>query len=91
MKRQAKTQTKTEKRTIKLPDSLVFRLKTRSAKMEILQSEINQLQALNEEAITSFLEGQFEHQLDSQSIPKSTELSFNLETNEITFSPTLKK
>jgi hypothetical protein len=59
--------------------------------MEILQSEINQLQALNEEAITSFLEGQFEHQLDSQSIPKSTELSFNLETNEITFSPTLKK
>lgn len=91
MKRQAKTQTKTKKRTIKLPDSLVSRLKNRSAKMEVLQNEINQLQALNEEAITSFLEGQFEHQLDGHSIPNSTELSFNLETNEITFSPTLKK
>ena len=57
---------------IALPDSIKTRLQQRNEQMEKLNQQLQSLAQLNQESMTSFLEG--------QKIPKNTEVKFNQET-----------
>ena len=57
---------------IALPESLKARLQQRNEQMEKLNQQLQSLAQLNQESMTSFLEG--------QKIPKNREVKFNQET-----------
>ena len=59
-------------RSIKIPATLQSRIENRNEQIEQLNKQLQHLRTLNQESMTSFLEG--------QKIPKNREVKFNQET-----------